>query len=783
MASCSSLPETKHIKAGVSEEEKSELTKQLVDGAIATWKELTELRIPSGGIIIPPKLEGLERDNHDLSFSMVAVELLSKQATLPRSAYTNHIQTVHLAPSSGVVLAKNFPRVQDADHQASTFHHDLGLRAVLRQIPSKSADEKPPSVFIEVWNREGLEYCFEMVDGKGAPLHGSTFKMDSLFLGFQFSPDGTMIVYAAESLPPKSCRWDLQGRSETPLPPGRIYEFKDHWGEQLDEACLPRLFIADLVQKSVSPVDGIDPNLCCFDPRWTPTGDGIVFVGLNPSAQNQRRHGLIYCTNRPSALYHASLPALSMTEASPQRFSIAKLTMLSTSSIGGVKSPRFSSAGNMLVYLDSVSLATHNSCNRLLSIQWNNDNKPFPPPVIVLDNVSEPEEVLAGHSMKYPGIYCSHLIDSPWINESELLLSTVYRSQVLILKVDVETHLFEIFDPFLLHHNESTFNDVTNYSVVDVAIPYILFAKTTFASPPVYYLSFLRDDVIAWTSRLTPHQRSPTDTLQVELLRFAPSGSSFSLSPQSQVFEAFLLSSPNKKISKHLSQPLIVIPHGGPHSSFVPYFSVTLMTYALNGFDLLLINYRGSLGFGQNSVESLPGLVGQQDVADVYQVTANIQRKGKYNSLYIHGGSHGGFIAAHMVGQYPDLFNAVCLRNPVTNMSSMISGSDIRDWCFAEACGMDAQTQNIQTRDQVTKMYTCSPIAYSHQIRAPCLIFVGQEDQRVPSYQGIEFHFLLKCKGIPTRLISYSDCHALTKVPHDFDSAINAIEWFSTYGC
>ena len=383
-------------------------------------------------------------------------------------------------------------------------------------------------------------------------------------------------------------------------------------------------------------------------------------------------------------------------------------------------------------------------------------------------------EELPGPAMIFPGLFCSGLVAHPWLNDSEILLSSLCRSKQLILKVDVQTHLLQIFDPFLSDHVEATSGDPHHsLSVSDVWSPYVLFTRSSFSAPPAAFLSSYHDGVVSWTSRLTPHQPAPCDGAKTQLLTFTPSGQSSSL--QSDSFEAFLVTSP----SSAPSSSLIVLPHGGPHGTFVPYFSVTLMTFLLSGYDLFFVNYRGSLGFGQRSVESLPGFVGINDVADVYQATQQVQSA--YKSLFVHGGSHGGFLAGHLVGQYPDLFKAACLRNPVINIASMVSGSDIRDWCFAEACGLDAQSHSLQTLEHVQKMHTCSPIAHAHRVKTPCLIFIGQEDQRVPSYQGVEFHFVLKSQGVPTRLISYADSHALTKVPHDFDAAINALEWFTTH--
>ena len=164
--------------------------------------------------------------------------------------------------------------------------------------------------------------------------------------------------------------------------------------------------------------------------------------------------------------------------------------------------------------------------------------------------------------------------------------------------------------------------------------------------------------------------------------------------------------------------PLLLVPHGGPHSSFTSSFSPHYAYLASLGVAVLLVNYRGSTGYPLATLASLPGRCGVADVSDCFQAALAALAWGGVAAaaqsplldprnlhcmpplphfprldptrVAVSGGSHGGFLASHLVSNPATrpLFRAAVLRNPVTNIASMLGSTDIPDWCLTEALGV-----------------------------------------------------------------------------------------------
>lgn len=257
------------------------------------------------------------------------------------------------------------------------------------------------------------------------------------------------------------------------------------------------------------------------------------------------------------------------------------------------------------------------------------------------------------------------------------------------------SYLLFVFDEF----------PTTGVSILDFKYDIILASGSEINSTPTVFVAKLNtsdiDDVIAW------HQiEECTHLHEIEY-------ESHKIPTLDQTsFVSSILVRPN--LREHCSLPTVVIIHGGPHSAFLQSYLPNCIFYARLGLKTLLINYRGSTGVDGDYINKLSGNVGTMDVDDCLHVIRHLVQRGLVDSskLAIQGGSHGGFIAAHLSCQREFQFTSAILRNPVIDISTLFSTSDIPDWGLSVALGHKEYRHDLMpTKEELTKMFECSPIS------------------------------------------------------------------------
>src|SRR5262249_13242042 len=116
--------------------------------------------------------------------------------------------------------------------------------------------------------------------------------------------------------------------------------------------------------------------------------------------------------------------------------------------------------------------------------------------------------------------------------------------------------------------------------------------------------------------------------------------------------EAFLTKpiglDPNQKY------PLIMNIHGGPHGQQGPAFTVKNQVYAAHGWATLMVNYRGSTGYGQAFTDAVFADQNGNEAQDVlYGLNAALRRYGwiDRDRLGVEGTSYGGQLSTWLPTQ------------------------------------------------------------------------------------------------------------------------------------
>lgn len=219
---------------------------------------------------------------------------------------------------------------------------------------------------------------------------------------------------------------------------------------------------------------------------------------------------------------------------------------------------------------------------------------------------------------------------------------------------------------------------------------------------------------------------------------------------------------------------------GGPHSVYSTSWMGMSVYFALCGLAVLHINYRGSTGFGEKFLDALPQRIGALDVIDCVDALNDVveQKLVDKDNVVVFGGSHGGFLGLHLIGQYPEMFRACCVRNPVCNVTAMSGVSDIPDWCLYEA-GLPYDAATPPTIAQQNQMFAASPIAHVNKVRTPTYLMLGTADRRVPMSQALDYARYLTANQVQHRVAIYPDCqHSLDdKVEITFNMGVDCALW------
>uniref|UniRef100_A0A8B9L766 acylaminoacyl-peptidase n=1 Tax=Astyanax mexicanus TaxID=7994 RepID=A0A8B9L766_ASTMX len=614
------------------------------------------------------------------------------------------------------------------------------MKAVVRACTIKGEEKQ----FLEIWHKNSKIKSLNLTALK---KHGKVYE-DDQFGCLVWSHSETHLLYVAEKKRPKAESY-FEVRDHLVIYREKLFKkdqfvFYEDWGEALISKSTPVLCVLDIEGNNVSVLEGIPDNISPGQAFWAPNDTGVVFVGW---WHEPFRLGLKYCPNRRSSLFYVDLTG-------------GKCEQLSSDS-AAVCSPRLSPDLCRIVYLECGVYGPHQQCSKLCMYDWYTKKTS-----VVVDVVKR-----AGED-GFTGIYSSMLPHQCWSADSQrVLVSCAQRSRKVFNSSRClgDSH----------HSNLCLGSEMGSWCLLTIHRDLMVVGCSSPNCPPSLRVGFLpasgSESEVAWVTLEEAQKQAEFDW---QILTFTPPSEEDNSQYPGLDFDAILLKP--KGVKEGTKLPLIVTPHGGPHSVFVAEWFLSQAVLCRMGFGVLQVNYRGSIGYGQDSILSLPGNVGTQDVKDVQFAVESVLKQGDFNreKVAISGGSHGGFLACHLIGQYPDFYKVCIARNPVINLASMVGSTDIPDWCMVEA-GFDYNTNNaLMSPAILEQMLNKSPIKFVTQVKTPVLLTLGEDDKRVPNKQGIEYYRSLKALQVPVRLLWYPENnHSLSKVDAESDGFMNIALW------
>ena len=266
-------------------------------------------------------------------------------------------------------------------------------------------------------------------------------------------------------------------------------------------------------------------------------------------------------------------------------------------------------------------------------------------------------------------------------------------------------------------------------------------------------------------TRITHH----TDGVLTSLDVAKPESFTFKGAAGTEV-QGFLVRPPNFDAAK--KYPVILLLHGGPQTQWSDTWSFrwNAQTFAAPGYVVVLINRRGSTGFGQKFTDEITNDWGGKAFADVMNGLESVLARYPFadrQRVAAAGGSYGGYMVDWLASQSNGRFRALVSHAGVYDLASMYGATE--ELWFPEHDFGGTPWTNPSAYQK------WSPSSYAPdfgKFKTPTLVIAGEQDYRVPYTQSLEFYTALQRQGVPSRLLIFPDEGHFILKPQ------NAIVWY-----
>ena len=222
------------------------------------------------------------------------------------------------------------------------------------------------------------------------------------------------------------------------------------------------------------------------------------------------------------------------------------------------------------------------------------------------------------------------------------------------------------------------------------------------------------------------------------------------------------------------SYPTLLWIHGGPVAQYDHSYSFTPQLFAANGYAVLLINPRGSSGYGQAFSEILFADWGNKDYEDVMAAVDYAIERGIADPerLGVGGWSYGGILTNYVITKTGRFRGAISGASETLMRSNYGHDHYQRHW--EAELGLPWETPE--------KWEKISPFNQVANVTTPTLWIGGGSDWNVPILGSEQMYQAMKRLGRETMLVVYpGQHHGLSDMTFIKDRYERYLAWFDKY--
>jgi dipeptidyl aminopeptidase/acylaminoacyl peptidase len=221
--------------------------------------------------------------------------------------------------------------------------------------------------------------------------------------------------------------------------------------------------------------------------------------------------------------------------------------------------------------------------------------------------------------------------------------------------------------------------------------------------------------------------------------------------------EGFIIRPPGFDAAK--KYPVKFLIHGGPQGNWGDDWSYrwNAELFAANGYVVIMINPRGSTGYGQAIVDGVNGDWGGKPFTDLMEGLDYAEQhypfidKDRECAL---GASYGGYMANWVLG-HTNRFKCIVSHDGMFDAESAF-GSTEEDWFnIWEFKGHPWDYYGKPDSENPFRKW--SPSLYAKNFKTPTLVVHGQLDYRLDVSEGFQLFDTLQMLGVPSKMLYFPD--------------------------